>query len=352
MQQTMPLVSILIPNFNHSKYLDQCIQSALNQTYSNIEIILLDNASTDHSLEVASKYVRDGVRICRNQFNIMNFSYKLLADQLSTGKYFILLCADDYLLPDFIETAVAILEKYPTVGYVHGERDFVTDKNELIELEPFYSCSFLAPGRSTMPVYMVTTVAHPAQGVIRREAFRTIEGYDMEIDHLNADRSLWFYLSYAYDAAYIQEKMCRIRVGAQTETVVTQQNFQHPILYHLTILDYVKFAKAKNLPQVYQREEEAIRRLAIEFIGYAGGMLYIGDKVTAKAYLDYARILNRDVISHDLYLRYAGMIHTGDIDKEYIKSLNKTNYRHKRNYEPPEGYEKLDVTEVRKSAKR
>jgi len=351
MLRSVPLVSILIPNYNHSRYLDKCIQSALNQTYSNIEITLLDNCSTDDSLEVVEKYIKDGVRICRNQFNIMNISYKLLANQFCTGKYFILLCADDYLLPEFIGAAVAIMEKYSSVGYVHGEKDFVTDMDEVIELDPFYKCSFVAPGHNIMPIYMVTTVAHPAQGLIRREAFYQIEGYEMEIDHMNADRSLWFYLSYYYDAAYIRNKMCRIRVGAQTETVITQQNFQHPILCHLTINDYVKYAKMKNLPLVYKREEEAINRLAVEFIGYAGGMLYIEDKITAKAYLDYARILNRDIVENKLFQKYTKMLVTGNVDKEYIKALHNVNYQHKRNYEPPEGYEEITIEEVLKNAK-
>ena len=350
MQKRLPLVSILIPNFNHSRYLNQCIQSALEQTYANKEIILLDNASTDESIEVAGKYIKDGVRICRNQFNVMNTSYKILAEQLGTGKYFILLCADDYLLPDFIETSVAIMEKYPSVGYVHGEKDFVTDKDEIIELDPFYRCSFVAPGHDTMPIYMVTTVAHPTQGIIRREAFLKIQGYDMEIEHMNADRSLWFYLSYYYDAAYIQKKMCRIRVGAQTETVVTQQNFQHPILYHLTIKDYIKYARAKELSKVYEREEEAISRLAAEFTGYAGGMLYIDDLIMAKAYLDYAKILNRNIVNNGIFCKYTDMLHTGNIDKDYIWNLSRTNYQHKRSYEPPKGYKEIDILEVLKNA--
>ncbi len=341
-----PLVSILIPNFNHSKFLEQCIESALNQTYMNREIIVLDNSSTDTSIELALKYTKYGVKICRNQFNILNQSYRILAEQLANGKYFILLCADDYLQSDFIEIAVAIMEMYPAVGYVHGEKDFVTQTGEVIELEPFYKCSFVAPGRNTMPIYMVTTIAHPAQGVIRKDAFNKIGGYDMEIDHLNADRSLWFYLSYYYDSAYIQKKMCCIRIGEQTETVITQKNFQHPILCHLTIKNYVKYAKEKNLPQVYNREEESLIRLSLEFIRYAGGMLYIDDYVKAKAYLDYSRILNRGIIANELYQRYIEMLDLQKIDKGYILKQNSLLYKHKRNYEPPEGYRKIDVDEV------
>ncbi|MDO5340840.1 MAG: glycosyltransferase family A protein [Bacteroidia bacterium] len=51
-----PLVSVIIPNYNHARYLDQRIQTVLNQTYQNFEVIILDDKSTDNSLEVIAKY--------------------------------------------------------------------------------------------------------------------------------------------------------------------------------------------------------------------------------------------------------------------------------------------------------
>lgn len=339
-----PLVSILIPNYNHGRFLKESIESAVGQTWKNKEIILVDNTSNDDSLEIALQYRDKGVKINRNQANIMNHSYRLL-QSLCKGKYFILLCADDYIHPDFVEKAVKIMEKYPQVGYVHGEKDFVTESGRRIETDPFYKCSFVAPGRKTMPIYMVTTVAHPAQAVVRREAFQAIGGYDMEIDHMNADRSLWYYLSYEYDAAYIRDKMCSIRIGDQTETILVQGNFQHPILCHLTIKDYVKFARTHEIPEVYSREEEALKRLAGEFVGYASGMLYSGNKVVAQMYLDYAEIVSREVTGNERYRRIQDMLATGAVDKAYIEEMNRTNYAHKRSYEPPENYVELDMEE-------
>lgn len=344
MNEKEPLVSILIPNFNHGRFLKDSIESAINQTWENKEIILVDNTSSDNSLDVALKYRDKGVRINRNQANIMNHSYRLL-QSMCKGKYFILLCADDYIHPDFVEKAVKIMEKYPNVGYVHGEKDFVTDSGRKIETDPFYKCSFVAPGRKAMPIYMITTVAHPAQAVVRRAAFQSIGGYDMEIDHMNADRSLWYYLSYEWDAAYIRDKMCSIRIGEQTETVMVQGNFQHPILCHLTLKDYVKFARFHEIPEVYSREAEALRRLAQEFVGYASGMIYSGNGTTAKMYLDYAEILFREIKENEKYQRLQNMLDTGKVDKVYIEEMNRVNYAHKRSYEPPEDYQELSMEE-------
>ena len=332
----------MIPNFNHSRYLDQCIRSAINQTYNNLEIVILDNASTDNSVEIASKYLCDSrVSVCRNQFNILNRSYHVLSENLSTGKYMILLCADDFLYPDFIRNAVGIMEAYPDVGYVHGEKDFVDDLGNIQNWDPFYKCSFVAPGINVMPVYMVTTVAHPSQGLIRRSAFMDIKGYDKEIDHMNADKTLWFYLSEKYDAAYIKEKSCAIRIGSRTETSITQTNLQHPILCHLTIKDFVKYAREKNIPAVYNREDEAMGRLADEFLGYAIGMLSVNDYYTADRYITYAKVVNRDICENPKYKDVVEMIGKKEIDLERLKDMVMPIKDKKRGYEPPKGYKEL-----------
>lgn len=337
----MPLVSIMIPNYNHSRYLDQCIQSAIHQTYENLEIVILDNASEDDSVTVATKYMTDPrVSVCRNQFNIQNDSYQVL-DLLTHGKYKMLLCADDYIHEEFVRKSVRIMEEFPRVGYVHGERDFVDEDGTVLELDPFYRCSFVAPGRNTMPIYMVTTVAHPSQGMFRSSAFQEIYGYDKEIDHMNADRTLWFYLSYNYDAAYIRDKMCGIRIGAQTETFITQKNFQHPILCHLTIRDFTKFAKEKELPEVYGREQEALERLAHEFIGYAAGMLRAKDFTVTQSYLTYAKILWRDIEKDAAYQAIQQMARRKSPDEDLLKKMFASPEKKKRGYEPPKGYQEL-----------
>ncbi|MBE5859755.1 MAG: glycosyltransferase [Butyrivibrio sp.] len=337
-----PLVSVMIPNYNHSKYLDECIRSALNQTYKNIEVVLLDNASTDSSVQVAAKYINDDrVRVCKNPINVLNKNYYILADVLTQGKYMILLCADDYLYPDFIEAAVEIMEKNPTVAYVHGEKDLVDDDGNIRYWDPFYKCSFKAKGINAMPIYMVTSVAHPSQGLIRRDAFRGIGGYDKEMDHMNADKTLWFYLSEKYDMAYIREKCCGIRVGTGSQTFIAVRNARHLICYHLTIKDFVKYAKEKGIEKVYKREKEAMERLALEFVGYSAGMLMENEFSIAYRYLMYAKVLHRDVEKTELYKNVYCMVKEEKSDKVLLEKMLGIDDDKKRGYEPPEGYLEL-----------
>jgi len=334
-----PLVSIMIPNYNHSLYLERCIKSAINQTYDNLEIVVLDNSSNDNSIEIATKFLADTrVRICKNEYNCFNRSYMILSECLTCGKYLILLCADDVLYPDFILNAVEIMEKYPNVGYVHGEKDIIFDNGNYGGWNPFYKCSFVAPGRNAMPIYMVATVANASQGVMRRQAFASIGGYDQEIEHMQVDRTLWFYLSYNWDVAYIKEKSCAIHIGSQTETSITIKNSQHLIQSHLTLLNFIKFAKEHDLPEVYGRKDEAERRLADEFVGYAARMFIQEDYEKTNSYLNYAKVINRRIVDSENYKLVYSALNGETINKGIIRNLYLIDEHKKRGYEPPKDY--------------
>jgi len=337
----MPLVSIMIPNYNHSRYLPDCIQSVLNQTYPNIEAVVLDNQSEDNSVSIAAQFAGGKIRVCRNAFNIVNGSYKVLAETLTTGKYMMLLCADDYIEPEFVERAVSIMEEHPNVGYVHGERDFVAPDGKIIELDPFYTCSFIAPGEHDTPVYMVTTVAHPSQGIFRRSSFYEVRGYDKVIDHANADRLLWFYLSQVSDYAYIRDKMCRIRIGEQTETFITQENFQHAILMYLTVKEFVSYGKKHHLEDVTQREGEAFHRTAVDLMDCAGGMIMKGDWEKADVYLKFCYVVSRKIAEHSHFKQLQRMINEKKADFQLLKQMKKGSYTKRRSYSPPLGFVRL-----------
>lgn len=335
-----PLVSVIIPNYNHSLYLEGCLESILNQTYDNIEVIILDNCSSDNSIEILKKYNRiKNVTVNRNPFNIFSHSYLILSDILAKGDYIMMVPADDYISSTLIEKGISIMETYPNVGYVHVEKDFLSDENKLIVTDPFYYCSFIANGEEVMPVYMMTTVAHAAQGIIRRSAFDKIKGYKANvIDYANVDKSLWFYLSSVSDYAYIKDKMAVIRIGKNTDTSVTQSNMQHPMLTYLTIRSFVDFARNNEFPKVVVREEEALYKLAKEYLDIASVMIFKEDYLTAERYLDFSKIVSRKIENDEKYNTLRSLSKNKEKYNDYITELKFQQYGHKRSYNPPNGY--------------
>lgn len=109
---TSPLVSILIPCYNAAPHLKQCIESALNQTYTNKEIILLDDGSTDESLAIASNF--GNLITVKSQPNKGCGSARNRLFELSKGEWIQYLDADDYLLPSKIAGQLKVAIANPT----------------------------------------------------------------------------------------------------------------------------------------------------------------------------------------------------------------------------------------------
>jgi glycosyltransferase involved in cell wall biosynthesis len=114
------LVSIIVPCYNHAHFLPETLQCVLEQTYLNWECIIINDGSTDHSEEVAEKWIEKDSRF--------KYFYKEnggLADarnfgiKCSNGKYILPLDSDDLIAPTYIEKAVSVLEKHTEIGIVY-----------------------------------------------------------------------------------------------------------------------------------------------------------------------------------------------------------------------------------------
>lgn len=129
---TSPLVTIAIPTYNRAEQLARCLASAVGQSYRNLEILVCDNASTDHTGSVVSSMADGRVRyLCSdvNQGPIANFLRGL---ELARGEYFMWLADDDWLAPDFISCCVARLSADPAVVLANGDVHYVSTAGAVV----------------------------------------------------------------------------------------------------------------------------------------------------------------------------------------------------------------------------
>ncbi len=341
-----PLVSVIIPNYNHSMYLDQSIQSALNQTYPNIEVIVNDNCSTDCSVKVIRKYIPQGVIVNKNPENILNSNYRVVYER-SHGKYFLLLCADDVLYHDFIEKAVKIMEEHENIGLVHGERRYIDENGNITELDPFFNCSFMAKGENMLPIFMLTDVGQSAQGLIRRSSFEQAGYHDTEHDHTNIDKEQWFRLCMECDYAYLQDLAANIRVPSNiSQTSITVNSFYHPIALYVTLKGFIHWGRLRNYLEVVEREEKGMRKLANECMAMTRNLLANGKYDLARQYLLFMGIADSAIMETEEYgeLLFLWKDRNGvsDTATEYGKTSSFA--FHKRSYDPPKDF--LPLMEV------
>lgn len=134
---TLPLISVVIPAFNHEKYVERCLQSLIEDGYPNLEVLLMDDGSTDSTYTLAKKwadefgdsFVRIYIGTQRNR-GVASTLNKLIS--ISSGEYITLLASDDYLLHGGLLARFSILQNHPEWLAVIGDCIVVDGNGEQI----------------------------------------------------------------------------------------------------------------------------------------------------------------------------------------------------------------------------
>lgn len=138
-----PLISIVVPVYNVESFLDKCIESLITQTYSNIEIILVDDGSTDHSGKICDRYSEENANIIAvHQKNQGLSGARNAGVKIAEGKYITFVDSDDYITIDFLDTLYASMVKYNADIAMCGPFKFYEDeqvRSESIEREYTYT---------------------------------------------------------------------------------------------------------------------------------------------------------------------------------------------------------------------
>ncbi|MER3589680.1 MAG: glycosyl transferase family 2, partial [Mastigocladus sp. ERB_26_1] len=114
----MPKISICIPTFNRVKLLPFAIDSVLQQTYQDLELIICDDGSRDGTPKLISQYTDSRIRYIRHSQNIGKSNNMRSGFEAATGEYFIKFDDDDRLTPDFLGRTASILDQDPSIDFV------------------------------------------------------------------------------------------------------------------------------------------------------------------------------------------------------------------------------------------
>lgn len=143
-KNNQPLVSIVIPCYNHENFVQDCIQSVIDQTYENIELIIIDDGSKDHSVERIQKMVQK----CKERFVRFEFRSrpnKGLSATLNEaikwckGGYFSIIASDDLMIENKTKIQVEYLEDNFNIVAIFGNVNLINDNNEIIKTESYAS---------------------------------------------------------------------------------------------------------------------------------------------------------------------------------------------------------------------
>jgi glycosyltransferase involved in cell wall biosynthesis len=113
-----PTLSVIMPNYNHGRYVAEALEAILRQTYRPMELVVLDDGSTDDSVQVIEQFTRrdSRVRLLRNEYNRGIFFAIQRLLRATSGEYVCTAAADDKVLPGFFEKSMGMLARYPQAG--------------------------------------------------------------------------------------------------------------------------------------------------------------------------------------------------------------------------------------------
>jgi len=218
MTSLRPHVSVIIPNFNYAKYLDQRILSVLDQTFQNLEIILLDDASTDKSVDVISRFASDPRVTTR--FNKKNsgsvFKQWNLGVQMARGEYIWIAEADDLAEPKLLESLVRVLDANKSVGLAYCQSWKIDGDGQILGTMRFaerWDRDFINNGREECRELLGTnfltwgnTIPNASAVVFRRDVFQRTGGAP-EWLRLNGDWYFYLQILSVSDVAFIAEPL-------------------------------------------------------------------------------------------------------------------------------------------------
>jgi glycosyltransferase involved in cell wall biosynthesis len=169
-----PLVSIVLSYYNQTRYIDEAIQSALAQTYPNVEIIVVDDGSKE---EAHQHLLKHPVRIIRKENGGVS-SARNRGIQEANGDYIIFLDHDDRLLPDAAASHLEALKTKPDAGLIFSARRDI-DETGRVASEP-YLCS---PRKNYFNSLLEANPIHcPASAMVSRKALEQVGGFDSSVE--------------------------------------------------------------------------------------------------------------------------------------------------------------------------
>jgi glycosyltransferase involved in cell wall biosynthesis len=280
-RSSQPLVSIVTPVYNGAEYLSECIESVLAQTHQNWEYTIVNNCSTDDSMEIARRYAaRDGrIRIHDNeQFLQVIANHNVALRQISpASKYCKFVFADDWIFRECVERMVAVAEEFPSVGIVGA---YVLEGQEVkCAGLPYQTVSF--DGREICRQHLLNHlyVFESANAVLyRADLVRNRPAFYNE-NNIHADTEACFALLKTNDFGFVHQILTYTRVRSESlKAFSTDLQTAHAGMLQILL--------AHGPDYLTQNELDRLMRNHISnYYAFLGKSLLLGQKRT----LDYHR---------------------------------------------------------------
>lgn len=213
-------VSVIITSYNYEQYIQDAVKSVLNQTFTDFELIIIDDSSTDNSVEIIKQIKDSRVKFIQNDKNYgLKYSVQK-ALELAQGEWIAFLESDDLWVPETLETRLNYAEKYSDVGIIFNDVEEFGDeewlkavKNNFIRTRNILN-KIKFPKNIFYNINVHNLIMTFSSVMIKREYFKNLN-FNTPIDAL-LDWWIYIHISYYTKAFYIKEKLTKWRQHRQS----------------------------------------------------------------------------------------------------------------------------------------
>ena len=208
----MPKVSVIIPTFNRAAFLESAIESVLNQTYNDFEIIIVDDNSSDNTYEVVASFKDVRIKYIRHRENKGVSAARNTAIRVCKGKYIAFLDDDDEWVPEKLQKQVELQDKSSSnICGVYSDRVIIDRLSNKIISKGLQSNK--VRGNLLSQLVMHNQI-NTCTVLLRKRCLDDVGLFDETISYME-DRDLWIRLSLNWDFEYIDEPLTRTHIHKQ-----------------------------------------------------------------------------------------------------------------------------------------
>jgi len=217
-----PLLSVCVPVYNGARYLEESLNSLLDQDFTDCELVVVDDCSTDDSAAVIARYKDQGLRTYRNEQRlglVGNWNHCL---ELARGRYVTLFHQDDVMQPHNLKLKVELLERYPNVGMVYSDVRII-GADGLVQMDhwpiPMEPNSDIVVSGKDFFVRLISgyNLACCPSVVFRRECYVQLGPFDPRLS-FTTDWEMWLRIALHFDVAYLKTPLVHYRLHDSNET--------------------------------------------------------------------------------------------------------------------------------------
>ena len=259
-------VSVILTSYNHAKYLKEAIDSVLEQTFSDFELIIWDDASIDESWQIITSYSDGRIKPFRNDIHKRAlWGMNKAISEIAAGEYIAIHHSDDMWEPQKLENQVAFLDSHPEIGAVFSNALIINEYGELFENSSHvYNKIFDQPNRPRHAwlnhfFCQGNVLCHPSV-LIRKSCYEDGQPYRYGLGLL-ADLDLWVRLCLKHDIFILPEKLIRYRVRANGTNASTdpQTRIRRPFEFLQVLNNYKRIATPEELVKIFPRAETYVK---------------------------------------------------------------------------------------------